>query len=122
MPRVAGRATQVMVLAAAVAGCGGTGPTDTVRTAVPFHEAWTSDGADLQVNASSCNGEPEITALEETADQIRLELTATIPAPGNAGDGCLDTVMVPLEQPLGDRALTDVTSGKTVPVEVRRQG
>ncbi|GGC07663.1 hypothetical protein [Cellulomonas carbonis] len=91
---------------------------DAERRAVGFGEAWTDDGV-LLVNAWSCNGEPEVTLLEETRDEIRLQITATVPAPGWPGDGCLDTVAVPLEQPVDDRTLTDATSGAAVPVELR---
>lgn len=98
------------------------GPTEsTVRTTVGFGEAWTDD-LGLQVNAGSCNGEPEITVLEETADEVRVEITATVPAPGWGGNACLDTVVVPLAEPLGERALVDLTTGRVVPAPERRYG
>ena len=97
------------------------GPVEsTQRTTVGFDEAWTDDGVGLQVNAWSCNGEPAITVLEESTDEVRVQITATIPAPGWGGDDCLDTVSVPLEQPIDARTLIDLTSGKTVPVELRQ--
>lgn len=94
----------------------------TVRTTVGFGEAWTEDGVGLQVNAYSCNGTPEITVLEETADEVRVEITATVPAPGWGGNDCLDGVTIPLEAPIGDRTVTDLTTGTAVPVEPRTYG
>lgn len=117
-------AAAAMTLAVTLAGCAGLRPGGerTLRTTVGFDKAWTDDSVGLQVNAWSCNGDPEITVLEETADDVHVQITATIPAPGWGGDDCLDTVTVPLERPIGERTLTDLTSGKTVPVEVRQYG
>ncbi|MDT0163998.1 hypothetical protein Q9R32_00330 [Actinotalea sp. AC32] len=124
-----GGAATCTALAEAVGGVGiphafevFAGPVDgTRRTAVGFGEAWT-DGDVLLVNAWSCNGEPEVTLLEESADDVRVEITATVPAPGWGEDDCLDTVTVPLDRPIAARTLTDVTSGAVVAVEDRGSG
>jgi hypothetical protein len=55
--------------------------------------------ATLDLLVESCNGAREVTA------------TVTDP-----GDACLDVLEVVLDEPLGERELVDVTSGRTVPV------
>jgi len=93
------------------------GPVEsTVRTTVSFSEAYASAGATVDLIVGSCNGDPEVTALEQTADEVRVEVTSTVPAPGWAGDGCLDSLTVALDAPLGDRVLVDMTSGDVVEV------
>jgi hypothetical protein len=62
----------------------------------------------------TCNGEPEVTMLEETEDEVRVEVVSQRQ---RGGDDCLDGVQVELDRPLGDRALIDVTSGRTVRVD-----
>ena len=83
----------------------------TVRTTVPFAEAHDFGGTTVQLIVGSCNGDPEVTALEQTADEVRIEVTSTIPGPGWGGDACLDPLDVVLDAPLGDRALIDLTRG-----------
>lgn len=89
------------------------GVEQTVRTTVGFNEAHDFGGTTLQLIVGSCNGDPEVTALEETADEVRIEVTSTIPAPGWGGDGCLDSFDVVLDAPLGDRRLVDLTTGRS---------
>lgn len=66
----------------------------------------------VEVIVSSCNGEPEVTRLEQTADEVRVEVTSSVPAPGWGGNDCLDQLTVELDEPLGDRPLVDLTSGQ----------
>ncbi len=75
------------------------------------------DGGDvLHLSVFSCNGEPEVTRLEEGVDEVRIEVTSTTPGPGRSGDGCLDLLDVTLQAPLGDRALIDLSRGVVVEV------
>lgn len=78
---------------AGVIGCA-QDPTGTERRPVRLAEAWTEDGVTLQVN---------------------------VPVPGAGGDGCLDSVTVPLDEPIGDRTVTDVVTGDVVALEDRRR-
>ncbi|GIG30462.1 hypothetical protein [Cellulomonas marina] len=89
----------------------------TVRGPVRFSPAnpFTAAGStEIHVHPSSCNGEPEVTRLEENHDEVRLEITSTTAAPGWGSDECLDGLAVTLQEPLGDRALVDLSSGETV--------
>lgn len=87
----------------------------TVRGPVAITEA-SSTGSGLQLYVGSCNGEPEVTALEETDTEIRVEVTSTTPAPGWPGNDCLDGLELTLDAPLGDRALIDLSTGEAVQV------
>lgn len=74
------------------------------------------DGSLLSIEVPTCNGEPEVTMLEETDDQVRVEVVSQRQ---RGGDACLDGVRVELDRPLGDRVLIDVTSGRTLQVDGR---
>ena len=53
--------------------------------------------------------------------EVRLVMSRTSacgPADVRAGDGCQDTATVPIDE----RTVTDLTSGKGAPVEVRSYG
>ena len=98
------------------------GPTQSsVRQPVPFTSVHLVDDRTLQVSVPSCNGDPEVTALEESDAQVRLEVTSTVATPGWPSQDCLDGIEVTLEAPLGDRTLVDITTGDVVDV-VRTQG
>lgn len=88
----------------------------TVRGPVEIWEAYTTGGTGLQLTVGSCNGEPEVTVLEQTDSEVRVEITSTTPAPGWPGEDCLDGLELTLDAPLGDRALVDVTTGDIVAV------
>lgn len=88
----------------------------TVRGPVEIWEAYAGGGAGLQLTVGSCNGEPEVTVLEQTDSEVRVEITSTTPAPGWPGEDCLDGLELTLDAPLGDRALVDVTTGDIVAV------
>lgn len=75
------------------------------------------DGSLLSIEVPTCNGEPEVTLLEEADDEVRVEVVSQGQRGG--GDDCLDGVQVELDRPLGDRELIDVTSGRTVRVDRR---
>lgn len=111
-----------VLVGAGLAACGDDPPVDppigsTVRGPTQLVEARLDADGTLTVNPASCNGDPEVTALEEDADEVRLEVTATTPAPGEPGDACLDGLTVDLDEPLGGRTLVDLATGDAVPVE-----
>lgn len=54
----------------------------------------------LEVNPASCNASYE-TALDATADEVRITLTQA--EPGEPGNECLDAVVVELDEPLQHR-------------------
>ena len=88
----------------------------TVRGPVEITEATATGGTTLQLHVDSCNGEPEVTVLEQTDDEVRVEITSTTPAPGWGGDDCLDGLELSLDAPLGNRALVDLSTGDLVAV------
>ncbi|GEN81512.1 hypothetical protein [Actinotalea fermentans] len=88
----------------------------TVRGPVAIGEAFVSDGPGLQLTVGSCNGDPEVTVLEQTDTEVRIEVTSTTPAPGWPGADCLDGLELTLDAPLGSRTLIDVTTGDVVGV------
>ena len=88
----------------------------TVRGPVEIWEAFEADGRGLQLTVGSCNGDPEVTALEQTDTEVRVEVTSTTPAPGWPGEDCLDGVELTFDAPLGGRTLVDATTGDPVAV------
>lgn len=88
----------------------------TVRGPVEIWEAYAADGPGLQLTIGSCNGDPEVTVLEQTDTEVRIEVTSTTPAPGWPGEDCLDGLELTLDAPLGDRTLVDLSTGDTVQV------
>lgn len=83
------------------------------RTRVAVTDAWLSPEGTLFLNVATCGGDPTLDLLDETSEDVRVAVVSTRQLFRGVGD-CKDTVEVPLERPLGDRAITDVTSGKTV--------
>lgn len=89
----------------------------TVRGPVAITEASAAaGGTTVQLYVGSCNGEPEVTVLEQTDTEVRVEITSTTPAPGWPGADCLDGLELTLDAPLGDRALVDLSTGDAVTV------
>jgi hypothetical protein len=72
----------------------------------------------LQLGVLSCHGAPVVTGLSQDDGQVRIEVTSTVSAPG---DACMDVLTVDLDAPLGNRAVVDLTSGRTLRV-VRTAG
>ena len=72
----------------------------------------------LRLGVLSCHGDSEVTELSQDDARVRIEVTATVSSPG---DACMDVLTVALDAPLGDRAVVDGTSGRTLRV-VRAAG
>ena len=69
----------------------------------------------LQVFVASCHGDPEVTSLQETTRQVRVEVTAD--RPGAESEACSDGLTITLESPLGDRSIVDENAFVPVPRE-----
>jgi hypothetical protein len=87
----------------------------TVRSTVGIAEAELRDDDVLALVVHSCNGDPEISDLDETDDHVRVEVIASS-TPLSGGGDCLDLVEISLQEPLGDRVLIDADDGETVDV------
>lgn len=94
----------VMLLAACTVGSerdGRRGPT-------PLGDQYyVVDETTVGVEVQSCNGEPELREVQETDTEIRIEVVATT---YREGDDCQDSITVELGDPLGDRAVIDMTT------------
>jgi len=120
--RAAGGAGAVVALVGAVffvgahydrpgAAPGGSG-SESSGAGVAIVEAYIIAPTAFRVNVTSCNGEPSVQSLIETAEEIRL-LVVSDKAPST--NECLDTVTVELQSPIGERRLVDEHSGETIP-------
>jgi hypothetical protein len=101
---------RVAALALAGALLGGCAAVDTVsrEPVAVINVIPTEDG--VGVNVSACNADAELTALEEDANEVRVEVTAN--RQRGPGDGCADMVELPLGEPLGHRLVVDLTTGR----------
>ncbi|MFP4148302.1 MAG: hypothetical protein ACLFV0_02325 [Nitriliruptoraceae bacterium] len=101
-----------LFLAVALAGCT-TGPQ---RGPVEIDGGTQVDPQTLSLNVPSCHGDPEITVLDETDTEIRIEVVSTV---HTNGDDCEDVIETTLEQPLGNREVIDRTSGDSLQILVQ---
>ncbi|MDW3180299.1 MAG: hypothetical protein R8J94_23210 [Acidimicrobiia bacterium] len=69
---------------------------------------------EFSVGVASCNGDPTFTKTE-SATEIRIAATSWLPD-GDSREDCLDGILVQLAEPLGDRAIVDELSGRTMPI------
>lgn len=67
----------------------------------------------LGVAVDSCGGQPQVRTIEETDEEVRLEVVANNPT-GGIRWMCRDSVVMDLERPLGDRTLVDLTTGQEI--------
>ena len=99
----------VAVAASLLAGCS----FGSSRGPVRLVEAVLVDSDTITFGVPSCNGTPEVTRLEETSTQVRIEVVATV---HRDGDACADSIEVSLAAPLADRELVDITAGGALTV------
>lgn len=83
------------------------------RTRVAITDAWLAPEGTLMLAVDTCGGDPVLDLLDENGEDVRVAVVSTRQM-FRGRDDCKDSVEVPLERPLGDRTITDVTSGKTV--------
>ncbi len=81
-------------------------------------EAFFLEPAVFEVIVNSCNGDPQLTELDESADEVRIRVTSWHPGYFDGKDDCLDQLEITLTEPLGNRRLVDASSGNQIVVEV----
>lgn len=69
----------------------------------------------LTLIVNSCQGDPEVTLLQETDVDVQVEVVASS-TPLRGGEDCQDVVEAQLEEPLGDRVVVDKHTGESVSV------
>ena len=69
----------------------------------------------LLLIVGTCQGNPELTQLEQTDSEVRVAVVSTIHH-FQGGNACQDSVEVALEEPLAQRQVIDLASGTTVSV------
>lgn len=110
-----GRRVPALLLAAALllAGCSvspeSAGPEGRRGPTALGSEYFDAEGSSIGVLVESCNGNPELTVLEQKDDEVRIEVVSTTYA---NGDDCLDGITIDLDQPVGDRTVVDLTTGR----------
>jgi len=111
--------TDLLLLAYGVTACAAPAP----ATPVTFHEGIVAraDSTMITLAADACQRHPYGSRIVETAQQVRVALSA-IPPAGDAAPGCSDQVVVPLSKPVGDRLLVDASTGRQVQLVQRGVG
>lgn len=108
-----GAASSVLVCALA-AGCSDTRTTS--RPVAFTRVVSASDSLTLRVSAEACKAQPYRVVVQESAEVVRVALTAQAHADGPAL-ACSDLVTVPLDAPLGSRTVVDASTRATVTVQ-----
>jgi hypothetical protein len=90
-------------------------PNVTLRGEVSIVEAELRSPDNLTLVVDSCNGDPSVSSLRMTDQDVQVEVRASS-TPFSGGQDCQDVIDVELEEPLGDRAVVDLHSGQTVEV------
>ncbi|HET7846918.1 MAG TPA: hypothetical protein VFL72_05450 [Acidimicrobiia bacterium] len=85
------------------------------RSEVSVEEAELRSSDLLALVVASCNGDPEVSLLRETDQQVQVRVVASS-TPLRGGGDCLDVVEVQLQEPLNDRVLVDLHSGQSISV------
>lgn len=103
----------LLPLAHALTACAGPAP----ATPVPFHEGLVAaaHSTTITLSADACQREPYDSRVFESAEEVRVILSA-IPPAGDASPACSDLVVVRLSKPIGDRVLVDGSTGRRVHV------
>ncbi len=105
---VIGAVALALTTAPMVVGCSAG---QTRGTATIMNYIASDDGA-LSVIVNTCHGDPVVSGLVETTDEVNITVTST--KTHGAGDACLDSVDVDLSAPLGDRTVIDASDGHRV--------
>lgn len=61
---------------------------------------------------STCLGDPEVETLSKNAREVVVSVVSDVQT--GEGPACLDSVVLRLDQPLGDRELIDNTTGRPI--------
>lgn len=86
------------------------------RHEIAVEVAWLQDPETLVINANTCHRNPELSLLRETDVDVTVEMVVDPDPYPNGGPECLEELIVKLERPLGDRAVTDAHTGKALSV------
>ena len=71
----------------------------------------------LSVVVASCEGSPKVTVLRESETSVEIQVVAGSPGIFEGTTDCQDVVEVVLREPLGDRSVVELDSGRIIPVE-----
>jgi hypothetical protein len=69
----------------------------------------------LRVGVDTCHGDPEVVVFRETDIDVQIKVKATR-WPFRGSDDCQAGVVAQLQQPLGDRAVVDQRTGRSINV------
>src|SRR3954468_20189384 len=97
--------------------------TEAPVTPVTFHQGVSAETESMSVRlaADACRRQPYRASVSESAEEVRVALSAAAPA-GSTAASCSDLVTVSLKHPIGSRALVDASTGRRVPVAVKLVG
>ncbi|HEX6335320.1 MAG TPA: hypothetical protein VFZ85_00040 [Jiangellaceae bacterium] len=87
----------------------------TLRGEVSVIEAELRSTGRLALVVDSCEGDPEVSLLRETGEDVQVEVVASS-AYFRGGNDCFDVVEVQLREPLRDRVVIDLHTGESVSV------
>ena len=92
-------------------------------TPVTFHQGVLAktESTSVKLVADACRLQPYSVGVSESAEEVRVALSAAAPA-GNTAASCSDLVTVTLKHPIGTRALVDASTGRVVPVALKIVG
>lgn len=86
------------------------------RSAVDVVEAESRPSNRLRLGVASCNGDPELVLLRESDIDVQVMAVASFRRFRGGYEDCQDAVVVQLQGPLGNRAIVDKHTGRTVNV------
>lgn len=89
----------------------------TWRGAVNVMEAELHSGDRLLLVVQGCEQRPKLSQLHESEERVEVEVVSYFTLIKGGGTDCLDAVEVLLQEPLGDRDLVDLDSGRLVDVQ-----
>ncbi|GGN05554.1 hypothetical protein GCM10009721_36380 [Terrabacter tumescens] len=115
-----GCTTATLFLGFALTACATEAPPATPLT---FHQGVSAEteSTTVRLAADACRRQPYGATVSESAEEVRIALSAAAPA-GNTAASCSDLVRVSLKHPIGCRALVDASTGRRVPVAVELVG
>ena len=75
----------------------------------------------LVLTADTCNENPEVSLLRETDAEVQVMMRADAFPFRQSYPDCVEAITVQLQSPLGDRAVVDKHTGRTVSVTQPQQ-
>lgn len=69
----------------------------------------------LSLGVNACNADPQVAQVQESDDRIEIEVVVdTAYLERDHREDCADSVVVSLDEPLGDRGLFDLHDGQKI--------